>query len=292
MAIHKVTSNQNIWDIALQLYGTIEGVFDLLITNPRLNLTTDLTPGMELEYHDYFVINKDIVDNFKSNNLVPGNGQRHVYYKSVEEPMVFLLKVAEAQELVDISVSGDGTMLIDWGDNTELEEVTLTHTMNRLQHYFDNVVDMRRIKVYGTFNILSLDLSLFHGDLFVLRPVVVDEFISRANGNALKGLFLFEGTVKVDLSKMYISDLSPIYNMSLQELNLLDVQFSDISVLDDYLVNLVENYGDRRDCTVYLNTIPTEIGMNAINTIINEPAWNEAGKWKFIINDTIYTQES
>ena len=160
MAIHKVTSNQNIWDIALQLYGTIEGVFDLLITNPRLNLTTDLTPGMELEYHDYFVINKDIVDNFKSNNLVPGNGQRHVYYKSVEEPMVFLLKVAEAQELVDISVSGDGTMLIDWGDNTELEEVTLTHTMNRLQHYFDNVVDMRRIKVYGTFNILSLDLSL------------------------------------------------------------------------------------------------------------------------------------
>lgn len=292
MAIHKVTPNQNIWDVALQLYGTVEGVFDLLITNPKLNLTTDLVPGMELEYHDYFIINKDIVDNLKANNLIPGNGQRHVRYKYTEEPLVFILKVPEKQEFVDFAVSGDGVMLIDWGDNTEMEAVHLTHTMCRLQHYFDNAVDERRVRIYGMFNILSIDMSLFHGDLFAVRPVTVDEFTSKSNGNLLKGLFLFEGTVKVDLSAMYVSDLSPIYNMSLQELNLLDVQFSEIGVLDDYLVNLVENYGDRRDCTVYLNTIPTEVGMNAIQTIINEPAWNESGKWKFIINDIIYTYES
>lgn len=127
--------------------------------------------------------------------------------------------------------------------------------------------------------------------MFTIRPVVVDEFTSRANGNSLKGLFLFDGTVKVDLQTMVISDLSPIYDMSLQELNLLQVQFTDVSVLDNYLVHIAENYGNRRDCTVYLDTEPTEIGMNAIQTIINEPEWNESGKWKFVINDIVYTQE-
>ncbi len=77
--------------------------------------------------------------------------------------------------------------------------------------------------------------------------------------------------------------------MSLQELNLLQVKFSDVSVLDDYLNYIATNYGQRRNCTVYLDTEPTEIGMNAIQTIINEPSWNEAGKWKFVINDRIYT---
>lgn len=291
MATHKVTANQNIWDVAVLLYGTIEGVFDLLISNPELNMTTDLTPGMELEYHDYFVINDGIISSLKSNNLVPGNGERHVYYKAIEEPLVFICGVPADQELIDFSVSGDGQMLIDWGDNTEIETINLTHTIRRLTHYFDNVVDERRVKIYGTFNLLTLDTSKLKGDMFTIRPVVVDEFTSKANGNSLKGLFLFDGTVKVDLQTMVISDLSPIYDMSLQELNLLQVQFTDVSVLDNYLVHIAENYGNRRDCAVYLDTEPTEIGMNAIQTIINEPEWNESGKWKFVINDIVYTQE-
>ena len=292
MAKHKVTPNQNIWDVAMLLYGTIEGVFDLLISNPQLNMTTDLVPGMELEYHDYFVINEGIVSGLKSENLVPANGQRHVYYKSPDQPLIFVCGVPNDKESIDFTVSGDGVMVIDWGDNTELESIELTHTSHRLLHYFDNVVDVRRVRIYGTFNLLSLDTSLLRGDMYTIRPVVVDEFVSKANGNSLKGLLLFDGTVKVDLRKMAISDLSPIYNMSLQELNLLQVQFSDVSVLDNYLVNIVENYGNRRDCTVYLDTEPTEVGMAAIQTIINEPAWNESGKWKFVINEIVYTKES
>lgn len=90
---------------------------------------------------------------------------------------------------------------------------------------------------------------------------------------------------------MYISDLSPIYGMNLQELNLLQVRYEDISVLDDYLQNIVSNYGERRNCTVYLDSEPSERGMNAIQTIINEDSWNESGKWKFIINDKVYTKQ-
>lgn len=290
MAIHKVTNGQNIWDISVQLYGTIEGVFDLLISNPHINLTTNLTAGMELVYHDYFILNEGIVSSLKTDGLVPANGERHVYYKSTTEPLVFYCIIPEDQEAMEFTVSGEGTMIIDWGDNTDLEHILLTHTSNHLVHYFDSTVEKRRVKIYGNFTILSLNTSRVNGDMLTVRPVIVDEFTSRSNDNSLQGLFLFDGTVKVDLQNMKIADLAPIYNMSLQELNLLNVQFANISVLDEYLVYIAQNYGTRRNCTVYMSTQPSEIGMNAIQTIINEPEWNQAGKWKFVINDIVYTK--
>lgn len=290
MAIHKVTANQNIWDVAIQRCGTIEGVFDLLISNPKLNMSMDLTPGMELEYHDYFVIKQDIVSRLQEDGKIPGNGERKVYYKHIDKPLVFICKIPADQHSVDFSISGDGEMMVDWGDNTPIETIRLTHSTSRILHYFDNVVDNRRIRIYGDFNVLVLDTTLLQGDLFTIRPVTVDEFISKSNNNSLKGLFLFDGTVRVDLSGMTISDLSPLVNMNLQELNMQNVQFSSVDVLDNYLVSIVENYNNRRDCTVYLSTEPTEIGMTAIQTIISEPEWNVAGKWRFIINGIEYTQ--
>ena len=46
MAQHIVKPNQNIFDVAIERYGSIEGVFDLLISNDWLDMSTDLTPGM------------------------------------------------------------------------------------------------------------------------------------------------------------------------------------------------------------------------------------------------------
>ena len=93
----------------------------------------------------------------------------------------------------------------------------------------------------------------------------------------------------VSLTNAKVADLSPIAHMSLQELDLTQVTFNNVEVLDQYLTDIVENYANRRACTVKLTTEPGEKGMQAINTIINEPAWNEAGAWKFVINDKIYT---
>lgn len=292
MAIYKVKANQNIWDVAIHLYGSVEGLFDLLISNPKLNMSMDLTQNMELEYHDYFVLNKDIVSTMNSNDLVPGNGERHVYYKQTKEPLMAMAIIPAKQTSADFSISGEGTMIVDWGDNTDLETINLTHTEFRALHYFDNTVDKRVIKIYGTFAVLQLNLSNFIGDWMPIKPIIIDEFISHTNANTLKGLFLFDGTVKIDLRGMVISDLSPILHMmSLQELDLREVEFANSSVLESYLVGLVDEYGTRRNCTVYLDAMPTRRGLEAINTIINEPAWNESGRWEFIIRDKIYIQE-
>ena len=56
MATYKVLNNQNIWDISLLLYGSIEGAFDLFISNPSLSMTTELKAGDLLEYHEDFVV--------------------------------------------------------------------------------------------------------------------------------------------------------------------------------------------------------------------------------------------
>ena len=61
MGRYSVIAGQNIFDVALHLYGSIEGIVDLMMNNPDLSLDTTLTVGQELVYTDGFVINADVV---------------------------------------------------------------------------------------------------------------------------------------------------------------------------------------------------------------------------------------
>lgn len=289
MATYITKPNQNIFDVALHLYGSIEGLFDLLITNEWLNMTSELETGTEIEYHEDFVINSSIVGTFNDESIIPANGKRRIYNKLTDEPLVMMVLDNNTHIITSLTVGGEGDMIIDWGDDSELETVTLSHTNRTAEHYFDNEVDKRRIRIYGSFSLTYLDTTYLHGDLLLMRPQIVDEYVSRLNGFSLKGLFLFEGTYKVDLRGCMISDLLPIGDMSLQELNLMNVEYSSVDVLDDYLEYIANNYGTRRNCTVYLDTEPTERGMAAISKIIGEESWNASGKWVFVINGTIYT---
>jgi hypothetical protein len=292
MAIYKVKPKQNIFDVAIELYGSIEGLFDLMITNTWLTMTTELTTNMELEYHEGFILNESIVSSMKEQNIVPANNERHVYYKNPGCDLIMICGVSEQLEIISFVAGGEGELIVDWGDNSELEYINLTHVNQTISHYFDNYVDLRRIRFYGDTSELKftyLDTSELGGNLLPVRPIVVDEYVSHSNGFTLEGLFLFDGTYKVDLRKCVISSLESIADMDLQELNLLYVKFTNVSVIDEYLKHIAEHYGTRRACTVYLDTEPSEIGWNAINTIIGEQEWNYPLKWKFIINGITYT---
>ena len=289
MAKYKIHTNQNIFDVALHLYGSIEGVFDLLITNTKLSMSSDLVAGEELEYHPDFVINGDVVENMKVQNIIPSNSERHVYFKESRYPIVAVCRIDPIMSVIQLVVGGEGIMEFDWGDNTDIESIALTHRPQTIRHYFNNTVESRCVKIYGNFKLTQFDTSDLHGEMLLIRPITVDEYKNCANGMKLSALFLFEGTYKVNLYRCNISDLSPIGDMSLQELDLRGVAFKSVDVLDDYLEYIVNNYGSRRNCTVYLDTEPTERGMKAVNTIINEAAWNQSGKWVFNIKDKIYT---
>ena len=289
MAKYTVKPGQNLFDVALHLYGSIEGLFDLLITNESLNMTSDLRAGQELEYHDDFVINPGVFQRIKELDLVPANSERHVYAKEPDEQLLFLCKFVEGTDYVSFKAGGEGTMIVDWGDNSQLQKIELSHKAETYDHYFDNEAENRKMKVYGNYKLTEFDTTDLQGAIYLVMPMTVDEYVNRANSFQLAALFLFEGTYKIDLQRCHITSLAPISDMSLQELDLRQVTFSDVSVLDDYLEYIANNYGTRRNCTVYLTTEPTDRGMAAIYKIIREPDWNLSGPWKFIINEHIYT---
>ena len=81
MGNYRVITGQNIYDVALHLYGSIDGIVDLLINNPGLSLETELRTGQELTYTDGFIINADVVAYNEMHGIVPSNGERHVYPK-------------------------------------------------------------------------------------------------------------------------------------------------------------------------------------------------------------------
>ncbi|HBJ10066.1 MAG TPA: hypothetical protein DDY73_13795, partial [Coprobacter fastidiosus] len=58
--IYIVLHKQSLFDIALQLYGSIAGVFALAATNNIQDITVDLQPGVSLEYNVGDVVDKPI----------------------------------------------------------------------------------------------------------------------------------------------------------------------------------------------------------------------------------------
>lgn len=303
MAQYIVQGDQNLWDVALYLYGSVEGMFDLLISNPKLTFNTPLHHGDTLEYHDEFVINQSIVNTFKKEDLLPANKERHVYFKETNAPLRMYSVVKPETTSIAFKAGGSGVMIVDWGDNSELESIVLTPTAKTYQHYFDNNVDSRKLKFYGDFSFTKLDLTGYIGSMYPITPITVDEFVSQFNFGDLTGLFLYEGMVKLDLSGSKILTLAPIYNYGkdarngvyngLQYLDLTSVQFKDIEVLDDYLEYLAGSitHGLRRPCEIHIDTYPTQRGYEAIDKILKEPQWNEdrfGTSWKFFICGELY----
>lgn len=299
MATYIVKPGQNLFDVALHLYGTIEGLFDILISNPDINMNSELAYGQELEYHEGFVLNESIVNEFKNRELVPAGGARKVYFKEPDEDLLMIVGPNPESRLVTFQAAGEGTMIVDWGDNTDLERITLTTSQKTIEHYFDSEVDKRRIRIYGnneTLKFTYLDTSGIGGSLVLTRPIVVDDYSCLGKSFWLTGLALLQETYKVSLKRCIVADLLPLAGMDLQELDLTDVEYVTDNVLDDYLEYIVANYEvypssgkkDRRPCTVYLTTEPSARGYAAIDTILNESEWNVSDTWKFYINNELY----
>ncbi len=294
MPKYTVKPNQNLFDVALHLYGSIEGVFDLLITNPKLSLSTDLSYGQELEYHEEFVLNESIVNEFKTQNIIPSSGERQVYFKTPSAELIAIIGVSPTMTTSTFAISGAGEIWIDWGDNSCLEHITLSNAIQHIEHSFNSVVDSRRIKIYGKNSALLIDVldtTGVGGSLLLCRQLAVNCYVCDDGAYSLAGLSLFEGTHSVKLSNSLIDDLLPIADMSLNTLDLRGVGFTKENVLDEYLLYVVSHYEDRSPCTVYLTTEPSQIGYEAIKTILGEPEWNNPNPWQFYINGKLYSFE-
>ena len=65
-----VLQNQSLFDISVQVYGSIEGVFLLAKAN-NISITDELIAGTQLTYYDSFIIDKTVATYYKNNNIKP-----------------------------------------------------------------------------------------------------------------------------------------------------------------------------------------------------------------------------
>lgn len=310
MGKYIVTSGQNLYDIALHIYGSIEGIVDLMMHNTGLSLSGKLNAGQELLYTDNYVIDASIVAYNRMNNIIPANGERNVYYKEPAFPRLLDLHLKNDVTSARIALSGQGTVDIDWGDNMPLERIGLTGNPEAVTHSFDNKIPgVREIRIYGSEVLFrTMDLSGLKPDrIYAFSIFTVEKLLLRHISADLGFIRLTAGAYDLDLSGSAIGSLLPL--TCCKDLMRLDLAGCRITAgeLDRYLISLAMDYHGRRNCSVTLSQMPSGIyrepgrgsnnnyipatGMEAVWLLVNEPAWNEAGKWKFIINDKIYLKQ-
>ena len=308
MGKYRVIAGQNLYDIALHIYGSIEGIVDLMMCNTDLSLDTTLKVGDELIYSDDFIINADVVAYNEMHGIVPSNGEHHVYPKVFTKPISVAFSLPTELLNVQCSVSGVGTLEIDWGDNTDTEIITLTDKARILKHTFDSKVrKRRRIRWFTDAYFKQVDWSgLQPSAVAILQPMPIEELTLNDATLTLESLQMVAGIYSLNLSGLSCGNLKPLVECrELMEINLSDANIKP-TVLDEWLIAMVERYGNRRNCEVILTAQPTGVyqepkrndetgkynitsGMEAIWIITHEESWNEGGKWKFIINDKEYS---
>ncbi len=65
-----VLSNQSLFDIAIQYYGTIDGIFTICMAN-NITITDKLLPGQVLNIPEFKGNDSDIVDYYKEHDIKP-----------------------------------------------------------------------------------------------------------------------------------------------------------------------------------------------------------------------------
>ena len=306
MGKYTVTEGQNLYDVALHLTGSIEGNVDLLICNPALSMADTLHSGDELFYTDDFVINTDVVARYRREQIVPAGGERNVYpkYPSGHRRLWFTL---EAEQIsTSFSLSGNGSVEIDWGDNSPLGTVALSSSVRRLGHRFDNTVATpRQVRIYGDFTLQSLDLSGCGARRIRLSEPLHCERFSLCGGSCpLDFAPLLDGVFRMDLSRLSCGSMLPLAEC--RQLMTLDLTDADVSraAVDEYLLRLVTHHYGRRNCDLTLPVVPSgtytepvrdavgcyvpATGLEAVWLLTHEESWNEGGAWMVRTPETCY----
>lgn len=221
MPSYKVKSGQNIYDIALSLYGSVEGIFYLLAANRWLNLDMELTRGMELEYSEDLVINNDIVIWLKENNVRVKNGNHQLEYLDVEpfvehhfqddhdsiynnmqslspdeqtmywetltQPRMIIQQQGSLSTMI-MQLLPDTHLIIDWGDYSD-PQIIEGEEFQEVEHCYKGN-GSHTIVFYGDFRFNKLDFTNLNGVYYPLNTIYVNEFITPIDNENINKLII------------------------------------------------------------------------------------------------------
>lgn len=309
MGSYQVIAGQNIYDVALHVYGSVEGITDLLVNNELLSLDGDLQAGDVLSYTDDYVINQEVVAYYQTHGITPASGELHVYPKSFSLPLTVELYLSNEAISSGFTVSGCGKLEVDWGDNSVAEAVSVDGNSLRVSHLFDSPVGgKRKVSLYMQGRFQAFDFTELQPlALYIFKPVYVERFVLKNAALDIESLSLLSGVFELCLDGVRTDVLTSLLELKgLMRLSLCGTVFRQLTI-DTYLTGLVERHDNRRSCKVVIECQPSGeyrapqkdvngrylagSGMEAIWVLTHEPAWNEGAPWEFVINDRIYKYE-
>lgn len=221
MLKYKVRSGQNIYDVALTLHGSVEGIFDLLASNDWLTMETELSSGMELNYHDEFVINKNISLWLKDNDIIVKNGEHIYHHLSIEDfvkehiqehhperyestnsmspdeqnmfwnvlcrPRMIIHQQGQLSAIT-LQLKPDKHLIIDWGDYSA-PQIVEGITEQEIEHGYKGL-GVHIITLYGDFEFSFLNLKEVNGVYYPLDVIAADKFETELDINDLNKLII------------------------------------------------------------------------------------------------------
>ncbi len=177
---------QCLYDISLVLYGSIEGIFDILANND-ISINDDIPAGTVIKYDEDFLVNPQIKKWLEDNNVNVANESSCIDYTDIADKTLRFVVVQEGPTSVISITLNSGTMYIDWGDGTAADIITGSAEIDH--PYSDE--GRHEIRVFGDFSLKNLDLTEIGGIYYALTACrVTGTFTEATNRSDLKTLFL------------------------------------------------------------------------------------------------------
>lgn len=286
-----VKKNQNIYDVAVQIYGSIEGLFDLLISNEGLTVNTDLVAGQELKYHDIFIQNQSILNTLKEEGITLANGKVKEYIAvSYGNAQLVMAAVGTEGKEISIKIKGGGQITVEWGDGTYtdnnlqiVDSVTLSHTYSDTGIY--------RVVVFGDSNLTALDVRGTNGSVFIQKCNESLVSYSENRDNIKEGTIRLFGPQmrQMVLQNKVLFDTTCLEKLDLTYLDLTGATFEGNSIYE-YMLSRKENSATLSGGEIHLSEIAVDTAtIEVIYDMVNDPDYGE--KWIVYVDDTVFKKD-
>mgnify|MGYP007047220875 CR=1 FL=1 len=198
--------------------------------------------------------------------------------------------------MIGISASGEGDIYVDWGDNAEIERITLSSSYKYYSHILtsDTTVN-RRIRLFGDFKLYDLDLSdLYPNKILSFAPLHMESI--KINGaTKLSGIDFMQmvdpkGLIEIGFIKCRLNDLSPL--IDLKNAHTINLGYCNIGsgVMDKYLIGLVEKLWDKEKLhhkSCRFNIAIRRVQEAGCPTPSKKAGWRLSGYWLTSIRNQV-----
>ena len=207
MKTYITKTGQNIFDICLILYGSIEGILDLLVCNTSINVTkygpeelkgkkltidTELSRGIILNYHENIIINNDVIKCAAQSNIPFANGNHCIEIPIIDPDSIIMVIDQTGLTSTFRSQLVSGTIYIDWGDFSNVSIIEPEDDVI-VEHIYKSS-GKHEIKIYGAgyIHFHILDIREINGIVYPTNQIYVDEFYTNNNSPILQELITSE----------------------------------------------------------------------------------------------------